>query len=562
VERRFGFTGESVPTSIGQLWALAEGIAEKAPPKPPPAGWFDAPSDAGALAIEGDTIPAAVLNRAFQQLHDVMLADDLSGGVNYEKVVIGSWAMAGRFRDIAAPNIGLMMPASVGGDLALLGLFLAGKLPVLLNWTTGPANLAHAAQIMNLTHVVTSKRFIDRVQVDVPGTQFLFLEDIRAKIGKISLLRRLLAVKVIPGWTKKRLLSRLSHDPHAPAVVLFTSGSEKAPKAVPLTHANILHNHRAAVAALKLVRNNSIIGFLPMFHSFGMTVTTLLPLTNGVKVVHHPDPTDAGALVRKIAAYKPTLIAGTPTFIGYILDRSKPGDLDSLRLIVVGAEKPPASLFDRVKELAPNADVIEAYGITECSPGIALTLPGANMHGTVGLPLPEVEVCVTDLDSGEPLPRGTPGMLNVSGPNVFPGYIAHDGPSPFRDIDGKRWYVTGDLGVIDPATGVISFNGRLKRFLKAGGEMISLPALEEPFAKKFPPTDTGPRAAVEGIETPDGRRIVLFTTEVITLRDANALLQSEGFRGVMRLDDVRKLDAIPVLGTGKTDYKVLRAMLT
>lgn len=413
---------------------------------------------------------------------------------------------------------------------------------------------------MSLTHVVTSKRFIDRVQVDVPGTQFLFLEDVRAKIGKISLLRRLLAVKVIPGWTKKRLLSRLSHDPHAPAVVLFTSGSEKAPKAVPLTHANILHNHRAAVAALKLTRNNSIIGFLPMFHSFGMTVTTLLPLTNGVRVVHHPDPTDAGALVRKIAAYKPTLIAGTPTFIGYILDRSKPGDLDSLRLIVVGAEKPPASLFDRVKDLTA-ADVIEAYGITECSPGIALTLPGANMHGTVGLPLPEVEVCVTDLDSGDPLPRGKAGMLNVSGPNVFPGYIAHDGPSPFREIDGQRWYVTGDLGVIDPATGVISFNGRLKRFLKAGGEMISLPALEEPFTKKFPPTDNGPRAAVEGIETPDGRRIVLFTTEEITLRDANALLQSEGFRGVMRLDDVKKLDAIPVLGTGKTDYKVLRAML-
>lgn len=562
VERRFGFTGESVPTSIGQLWALAEGIAEKAPPKPPPSGWFDPPSDPGALAIEGDTIPAAILNRAFKQLHDVILADDMAGGVNYEKAVVGSWAMAGRFRDIDAPHIGLMMPASVGGDLALVGLFLAGKLPVLLNWTTGPANLGHAARIMGLTHVVTSKRFIDRVQVEVPGTQFLFLEDVRASLGKISLLRRLLAVKLFPGWTKSRLLSRLPHDPHSHAVVLFTSGSEKAPKAVPLTHANILHNHRAAVAALKLTRANSMIGFLPMFHSFGMTVTTLLPLTNGVKVVHHPDPTDAGALVRKIAAYKPTLIAGTPTFMGYILDRAKPGDLDSLRLIVVGAEKAPVSLFDRVKELAPTAEVIEAYGITECSPGIALTLPGTNMHGTVGVPLPEVDVCVTDLDSGEPLPRGQSGMLNVSGPNVFPGYIAHDGPSPFRDIDGKRWYVTGDLGSIDATTGAIAFNGRLKRFLKAGGEMISLPALEEPFVQKFPPLDTGPRAAVEGIETPDGRRIALFTTEEITLREANAVLQAEGFRGVMRLDDVKKVDAIPVLGTGKTDYKVLRATLT
>jgi long-chain-fatty-acid--[acyl-carrier-protein] ligase len=561
VEQRFGFTGETVPTTIGQLWALAEGFGEKAPPKPPPAGWFDAPSDPSPLKIEGDTIPTAILNRAFKQLKDVIAADDLAGGVTYEKLLVGSWAMSGRFRDIAAPNVGLMMPASVAGDLALMGLFLAGKLPVLLNWTTGPANLAHAAKIMNLTHVVTSKAFVDRVQVEVPGTQYLFLEDVRANLGKIALLRRLLAVRLFPGTARSRLLDRLNPDANASAVVLFTSGSEKAPKAVPLTHANILSNHRGAVAVLQLTRQNSLIGFLPMFHSFGMTVTTLLPLTNGVKVVHHPDPTDAGALVRKIAAYKPTLVAGTPTFIGYILDRAKPGDLDSLKLIVLGAEKPPQSLFDRVVQIAPQADIIEGYGITECSPAIALTIPGANMHGTVGLPLPKVEVCVTDLDTGAVLPAGQTGMLNVSGPNVFPGYIAHDGPSPFRDINGKRWYVTGDLGRIDPVTGVISFTGRLKRFLKAGGEMISLPALEEPFTKKFPPTDLGPRVAVEGIETPNGRKIVLFTTENVSLRDANAILQAEGFRGVMRLDEVRKLESLPALGTGKTDYKVLRGQI-
>ncbi|HEY2909528.1 MAG TPA: AMP-binding protein [Gemmataceae bacterium] len=561
VEQRFGFSGESVPTTIGQLWALAEGIGEKAAPQPPPPGWFDPPSDLSPLVIDGVTIPAAILNRARHQLRDVIVADDRAGGVTYEKAIVGAWAMTPAFQEIAAPNVGLMMPASVAGDLALLGLFLAGKLPVLLNWTTGPANLAHAAKIMGLTHVVTSKAFVDRIQVEVPNTEFLFLENVRAGIGKLALVRRLLALRLFPGSTLSKLLRDLTNDANAPAVVLFTSGSEKAPKAVPLTHANILANHTGAVATLRLTRQNSLIGFLPMFHSFGMTVTTLLPLTNGVRVVHHPDPTDAGALVRKITAYKPTLIAGTPTFMGYILDRAKSGDLDSLQLIVLGAEKPPQSLFDRAEEVAPNAEVIEGYGITECSPAIALTLPGANMHGTVGLPLPEVHVCVTDLETGAMLPAGETGMLNVSGPNVFPGYIAHDGPSPFREFDGRRWYVTGDLGRIDPATGVISFTGRLKRFIKAGGEMISLPALEEPFARRFPPTDAGPRAAVEGIETPEGRKIVLFTTEDISLRDANALLQSEGFRGVMRLDEVRKVDALPLLGTGKTDYKVLRAKI-
>jgi long-chain-fatty-acid--[acyl-carrier-protein] ligase len=167
---------------------------------------------------------------------------------------------------------------------------------------------------------------------------------------------------------------------------------------------------------------------------------------------------------------------------------------------------------------------------------------------------------VTDVETKDALPRGQRGMLHVAGPIVFPGYLGHNGPQPFEEFDGKRWYITGDLAELDHS-GAIVFHGRLKRFLKAGGEMISLPALEEPFAKKFPPTDDGPRVAVEGIETSDGRRIVLFTTEDISLRDANALLQAEGLRGVMRLDDVKKMDKLPVLGTGKTDYKVLRGMI-
>jgi long-chain-fatty-acid--[acyl-carrier-protein] ligase len=152
-------------------------------------------------------------------------------------------------------------------------------------------------------------------------------------------------------------------------------------------------------------------------------------------------------------------------------------------------------------------------------------------------------------------------MLWVSGPTIFPGYIGFDGPPPFRESQGKRWYVTGDLAEIG-SDGVIKLAGRLKRFLKAGGEMISLPALEEPFARQFPATDKGPRVAVEGIESDTGRRIVLFATEPISLSDANALLLKEGFRGVMRLDEVRRLDSIPVLGTGKTDYKVLRAQIS
>jgi long-chain-fatty-acid--[acyl-carrier-protein] ligase len=167
---------------------------------------------------------------------------------------------------------------------------------------------------------------------------------------------------------------------------------------------------------------------------------------------------------------------------------------------------------------------------------------------------------VVDPETNRPLETGQTGMLLVRGPTIFDGYLHYDGPDPFIELDGRRWYRTGDLVRLDEE-GFIHFQGRLKRFLKAAGEMISLPALEEPLARRYPPTEDGPQVAVEGVETPEGRHIVLFTTAEISLREANAALAEAGFRGVMRLDEVRRLDAIPVLGTGKTDYKVLRRMV-
>ncbi|MDP6059995.1 MAG: AMP-binding protein, partial [Pirellulaceae bacterium] len=258
---------------------------------------------------------------------------------------------------------------------------------------------------------------------------------------------------------------------------------------------------------------------------------------------------------------KPTIICGTPTFIGYLLDRAQPDDLASIRLVIIGAERCPASLFDRFAAVAPSASVLEGYGITECSPLISSNLLDQTRAGSVGKPLPGVEVIVVDSETFDLRSPGEMGMLLVSGPNVFPGYIGHDGPDPFCNHDGKRWYITGDLGRVDE-DGFIFFCGRLKRFLKAGGEMISLPALEEPFVQRFGPTEVGPRVAVEGVETDGGRWITLFTTEDIALNEANAILFEKGFRGVLRFDEVRHVDQIPVLGTGKTDYKALRGWIT
>ena len=557
VERQFGFSSDESPLSVGQLYALAEGLAEKKPPKPPPPAWFKVPSG-GSVAVLADSIPEAFVARALANPGDVILADDMAGALTYRRMLVGVLLMARRFATLPGDNVGLLLPASAACDIALLALHLAGKLPVVLNWTTGPANLAHAAEVMKLKFVVTSKVFVDRTGVKVGGgAEYLFLEQVGRGIGRFEKVAALLKVALFPGSVRKRV-PRI--DPERPAVVLFTSGSEKAPKAVPLTHKNIVSDQRFGIPVMELKRDDVFLGFLPAFHSFGMTVTGLLPLLSGLRVVRHPDPTDAANLARKIVAYKVTVLIGTPTFVHHILERIKPGTAPLLRLIVVGAEKCPPSVFELCARVARGATVVEGYGITECAPVVAVNPPPAPRPGSIGKAMPGIDVCAVDLESDALLPPGKMGMLLVSGPTVFPGYLDYEGPSPFVEREGKRWYVTGDLAEID-TDGYIWFRGRLKRFLKAGGEMVSLPALEEPFARLYPPTEEGPSVAIEGVEFDGGRRIVLFSTQPIGVRDANALLLEKGFQGVMRLDEVRQVDKIPVLGTGKTDYKVLRAQI-
>ncbi|HZU38476.1 MAG TPA: AMP-binding protein, partial [Gemmataceae bacterium] len=440
VEQQFGFSGDQVPTTVGQLWALAQGLAEKAPAKPPPPQWFQPASTGGVITVLGETIPEAFVARALANPQDVAAADDLAGVLVYQRLLAGALLMSRRLRRLPARHVGVMLPASVAADVVLMGLYLANKLPVVLNWTTGPANLAHAARLMKLTHVVTSRAFVDRTHITVAGVESFFLEDLRKEVGKIERLRALLQVRLFPS-SVRRHVPQISPDD--PAVVLFTSGSERAPKAVPLTHRNILSDVRAAAPFAGLRREDSMLGFLPAFHSFGMTGTLLGPLLGGMRIIHHPDPTDAARLVRKIADYKPTMLVGTPTFVSFILERAEPGQLDSLRLIVVGAEKCPPTVRERCAQLAPQAKLLEGYGITECSPVVAVNPPDNNRPGSLGQPLPGVEVRVTDVDTGQPLPTGERGMLEVSGPTVFPGYIGFDGPTPFREDGGKRWYVSG-----------------------------------------------------------------------------------------------------------------------
>ncbi|MCY2989709.1 MAG: AMP-binding protein [Planctomycetota bacterium] len=559
IEDRFGFRADRVADTVGELWALAEGLLKStgdgAAPVPP--AWNRPPNTTKPLEVLADTLPEAFVRRALRHLGDVAVADRISGVLTYRRLLVGARLMGKRFARMQGDAIGVLLPASAAADLVFFSLQLAGKLPVLLNWTTGPANLAHAVEKLDIRHVVTSRKLIDRLGIEIPGAEYAFLEDLRSQVGKFEAAATLLASYLFPG-SFLHDLPRPGVD--EPAVVLFTSGSESTPKAVPLSHGNLIHNVRASLAVLNATRADAMLGFLPPFHSFGLMGTLVAPILSGFRVVHHPDPTDARGLVRSAAAYQTTLLVTTPTFLSYMLSVASPEDLRQIRIIITGAEKCPEALFARTKQLAPQATILEGYGITECSPVVSGNRPGHIKLGSVGQPVDGVEVCVVHPESRQPLPANTTGLLLVRGPCIFHGYLKYDGPDPFVQVAGKRWYVTGDLVQLDDER-FIHFRGRLKRFLKVGGEMVSLPALEEPFNTLYPPTENGPQVAVEGIETPSGRWIMLFSTADIPLRQANAILAEAGFRGVMRLDEVLRVEAIPVLGTGKTDYKALRQIV-
>ena len=561
IEQQFGFRSDTVVDTLGGLWALADGklastSATSRPAAAPPA--WSRPASHGDRRVLADTVAEAFVRRVIAEPDAVAVADAISGVLSARRMLVAAALMARRFAAYPEPHVGVMLPASAAADIVFYALHLAGKVPVMMNWTTGPANLAHGIRVTDTKRILTSKKLVDRLGIEVEGAAYEFLEEIKQGIGRLEAATTMLAARLAPSGFLRRLPKQRPDDP---AVFLFTSGSESAPKTVPLTHDNLIANVAASLEVLEPDAGDSLLGFLPPFHSFGLTGNVLLPVVAGIRSVRHADPTDARGLVRLIEIYRPTMLFTTPTFLGYILAACSGDELRSLKKIITGAERCPDATFAACRRLAPDATILEGYGITECSPVVASNRLNRVKAGSIGGPVRHVETIVVDPDTHEPVAAGATGMLLVRGRSIFKGYHRHDGPSPFVEAVGHTWYRTGDLVSAD-ADGFFTFRGRLKRFLKAAGEMISLPALEEPFQRRFPPDDNGPRVAVEGIETPGGRHVVLFTTFDLPLRDASEILLADGLRGVMRLDQIHRLDRIPVLGTGKTDYTSLRRLVT
>lgn len=538
------------------------------------------------------SLPSLFLAQARKTPSRPIIMDYMSGVKTYRGLLTGIEALQKVFQKLPGERLGIMLPCSPAVVSTYFATLLSSKVPVMVNWTLGVGNIKHCLNLASTETIVTARALTSRLirqgfNIDAITTiknkpvKWIFLEDLVANLSKADKLSALLRSIFSRRLDKRASRLKTAENPDGipeTAAILFTSGSETLPKGVPLTHANIVANLADVAEILHLSAADRILGMLPPFHSLGLLGNVALPMAYSLPMACHSNPAESAPLVSLINECKLTILATPPSFMDGILARAKGGDmLKSIRLAFVGAEKCPPHVFEEFKRQCPGASLCEGYGVTECSPGVSVNRP-ENIHpGTIGEPLPSMETAVVkNFDAEQPggllrAAAGETGMLIVRGPNVFSGYLAPPPElntpapsSPFVEFEGKRWYETGDL-VSQDSNGIITFKGRLKRFIKLGGEMISLPQIENILLGHFAPyfemdEMDGPLLAVEAKEE-ENPEIVLVTTRNITREEANNALREAGLSGLHSIRRVEKIESIPVLGTGKTDYRTLKNIL-
>lgn len=551
--------------TVGSILEIAEGGKEGRPPSRPPSQftWPEEKSRPDPALPIGRTIPEAFLNSCQRMEQLSACGDDLIGVLNYTKLRRAVLVLAKYFQGWEEERVAVLLPASAGAYIVILALQMAGKTPVMLNWTLGPRYLEEMMKLSGARGIVSSWRFLDRL----PNVQFgacldklVLLEDIRKSLSfKTKLSGALLAKCSVNQIARAMNLDKI--DENSPCVILFTSGTEAVPKGVPLSHKNIISNQRSAMQCIDVNASDVLYGILPPFHSFGFSVAGLFPLLGGIRVAFYPDPTDSFALAEGIQRWKITFFCSAPSFLKGLFSAAKKEQLATIRYFVSGAEKAPKELFDRVHQLKSRAQLVEGYGITECSPILTLNRPNMPPKG-VGRLAPGIEMRTIHPETLQPLSEGSEGEICVRGPNVFAGYLGNP-RTPFIEIDGLPWYRTGDLGYLDK-DGSIILSGRLKRFTKVGGEMISLGAVEEAIVKALLQqkriSPDVPSAAICSDERGGNARLILFATVDLGKEEANQMLQQAGFSNLVKISEVKKIEEIPLMGAGKTDYRSLQAL--
>ena len=473
--------------------------------------------------------------------------------LSYGRLIIGARLLAARIAPLTTRGeaVGVILPNVSPAVVVFFALQAGGRVATMLNYTAGPAHLESACDTACVRTIITARAFVAQAKLETTiarlegsGRRVLWLEDLNAGIGGLAKIGALAAEPMfgLPPGQKQ--------DPDSPAVILFTSGSEGAPKGVVLSHRNILSNCAQVAACIDFNPTDKVLNALPLFHSFGLTGGTLLPLLSGVRTLLYPNPLHYSAIPAFAYDASATILFGSDTFLSGYGRTAQPYDFYSLRYIFAGAEPVKAETRARFSEKF-GLRILEGYGVTECSPVIALNTPMHFKTGSAGRILPGVQTRIEPVAGVE-----ADGRLFVRGPNVMIGYYLASTPGVLQPPqDG--WHDTGDVVSIDEL-GFVTIKGRVKRFAKIGGEMVSLTAVEGYAAAVWP---AAAHAVVARPDPRKGEELVLFTTAPdAAAKDLSTWGRGHGVAELMLPRDVRIVEVIPLLATGKIDYVALNAL--
>ncbi len=514
------------------------------------------------------------LKMAKIQGEKLCVVDATGTKLSNHKLAAVVFAFAQKIKEISKDeqNIGIVLPTSAGGVIVNLATMSLAKTVVNLNYTANNLSIAHAITMADIKTIYTSRVFLTKLKakgMDIESVlkevNVVYVEDLKGQIKKSTILKNWALMKILPYFALERLFLTPSGI-NDTAAILFSSGSEGTPKGIELTHKNFMANIKQFTNLLNFKEDDVIMATLPIFHSFGLTVATLAPLLEGVAFICQPDPTDAESVGKLAAKYRGTVLFGTSTFFRIYAKSKKlhPLMFESIRFVVGGAEKLSTDVREAFKKKF-GLEIYEAYGTTETTPGISANIPDVlntdfwhlqigNKKGSVGMPFPGSSLKIVDPKSFEELPVGEEGMVLIGGTQVMKGYLKDPKKTAevIKEIDGVRWYITGDKGRLDE-DGFLTIVDRYSRFVKIGGEMISLSAVEEEIRKIIPEEIDIVAAGVP--DAKKGEKIVLLYHGDLEKKELKSLIDKSSLNPIMRPSSYFYLEEMPKLGSGKTDLK-------